>query len=86
MCMSSEIIIIIIWSGDTVTVTHLQNVIQTQKCEPCQLNKPTTPFPAGGLPPDMERLEGDQNFVHVFRKNRRRSQTSGKSRRRGGSE
>ena len=30
----------------------LQNVIQTQKCEPCQLNKPTTPFPAGGFPPD----------------------------------
>ena len=30
----------------------LQNVIQTQKCELCQLNKPTTPFPAGGFPPD----------------------------------
>ena len=30
----------------------LQNVIQTQKCEPCQLNIPTTPFPAGGFPPD----------------------------------
>ena len=42
------IIIIIIWFGDTI-----QNVIQTQqKCEPCQLNKPTTPFPAGGFPPD----------------------------------
>ena len=25
----------------------LQNVIRTQKCEPCQLNIPTTPFPAG---------------------------------------
>ena len=30
----------------------LQNVIQTQKCEPCQLNIPTTPFFAGGFPPD----------------------------------
>ena len=30
----------------------LQIVIQTQKCEPCQLNIPTTPFPAGGFPPD----------------------------------
>ena len=30
----------------------LQNVIQTQKCEPCQLNIPTTPFLAGGFPPD----------------------------------
>ena len=46
------IIIIIIWFGDTVTVTHLTNVIQTRKCEPCQLNKLTTPFPAGGFPPD----------------------------------
>ena len=27
-------------------------MIHTQKCEPCQLNKPTTPFPAGGFPPD----------------------------------
>ena len=31
------IIIIIIWSCDTVTMTH-PTVIQTQKCEPCQLN------------------------------------------------
>ena len=49
------IIIIIIWFGDTVTVSPLrtlQNVIQTQKCEPCQLNIPTTPFLAGGFPPD----------------------------------
>ena len=30
----------------------LQNVIQTQKCKPCQLNKLSTPFPAGGFPPD----------------------------------
>ena len=30
----------------------LQNVIQTQKCGPCQLNKLTTPFPARGFPPD----------------------------------
>ena len=28
----------------------LQNVVQTQKCEPCQLNKRSTPFPAGGFP------------------------------------
>ena len=27
----------------------LQNVIQTQKCEPCQLHKPTTPFLAGAF-------------------------------------
>ena len=32
----------------------LQNVIQTQKCEQCQLNIPTTPFPAGGFPPDTD--------------------------------
>ena len=30
----------------------LQNVIHTQKCKPCQLNKPTPPFHAGGFPPD----------------------------------
>ena len=30
----------------------LQNVIQTQICELCQLNIPTTPFPAEGFPPD----------------------------------
>ena len=30
------IIIIIIWFGDTVTVSSLQNVIQTQKCELCR--------------------------------------------------
>ena len=35
-----------------VTVTHLQNVIHTQKCKPCQVNNPTTPFPARGFPPD----------------------------------
>ena len=46
------IIIIIIWFGDIVTVTHFPNVIQTQKCEPSQLDKPTTPFPAGDFPPD----------------------------------
>ena len=33
----------------------LQNVIQTQKCEPCQLNNTNffaRPFPAGGFPSD----------------------------------
>ena len=30
-----------------------QNVIQTQKCELCQLKKLSTPFPAGGFLPDI---------------------------------
>ena len=30
----------------------LQNVIRTQKCEPCQLNKTATRFPAECFPPD----------------------------------
>ena len=33
-------------------VPTLQNVIQTQECEPCQLNKLSTPFPAEGFPSD----------------------------------
>ena len=35
---------IIIWLGETVIVSHLKNAIQTLKCEPCQLNKSSTPF------------------------------------------
>ena len=43
---------IITWFGSLSPGRTLQNVIQTQKCEPCQLNKPTTPFPAERFPPD----------------------------------
>ena len=46
------IIIIIIICLLTLSWRTLQNVIHTQKCEPCQLNKLTTLFPAGGFPPD----------------------------------
>ena len=42
----------------------LQNVIHTQKCEPCQLNKPTTPFPAGGFPPDTASSTRPRSCKH----------------------
>ena len=53
----------------------LQNVIHTQKCEPCQTNIPTTPFPAGGFPPDnlihtLEAQAWPQFMDHALDKNR----------------
>ena len=36
-CESRNKDLYIIWFDETVTVAHL--VVQTQKCEPCQLNK-----------------------------------------------
>ena len=47
-----------LWSG-FVTLSPcrtLQIVKQTQKDETCQLNKLSTPFPAGGFPPDPHAI------------------------------
>ena len=45
----NQFIIIIIWFGDTVTVTHPTNCNTNSKVRACQLNIPTTPFPAGAF-------------------------------------